>query len=104
MKVPTGMKKMKIKRPYVGPPIVIHTQVWGPNKKMVYDAQMQKDGKFSFTTDKGGNYRFCLDYRQPKRLPMTNRIKVSWKLNVGDSLTDLNEDKNLAKKDQITNL
>ena len=93
----------KMKRPYTGPPIRVKLNVWNPAIMPVYDTVMEKEGKFSFTSDKGGNYRFCLDYTQMRRIPQTNKIKVSWKLNIGDNAEDQNQD-GLAKKEQLTNL
>ena len=62
--------------PYTGPPIIIDAIVEDPGQQIVYNTKMQRKGKFSFTTEKGGTYRFCLDYKQLKRTPSTNRIKV----------------------------
>ena len=48
----------------------------------------------------GGNYKLCLDYKQTRRMPKTNKIKVAWKLNVGEDDEDILT--NMATKDQLS--
>lgn len=70
----------------------VDVTIYGPSNNVIHQVERESEGKFTFTAEKKGFYKFCFSNMMSTLTPKT----VSFNINVGDLM-----DPNLAKLEHL---